>query len=440
MHPRPRSLAVVLSAASGALAAASSAANVVPTIWQNQSFFFSWDQTGVALPTPVTKQCDSIPITWNRGAATGPDPQAPYELHVFTSIQTSPLILTAEGASPSMNFTVPFPVDTQYQICMFDNQGATGGCQAVYTVVDGSTRCANEAPDPPAQLQVSANYSQGLLSRYGWPDQCTDITVTPQGGKPPYTFMVAPALHPPTVYTSHNTDPITWKVSLSWGSPFFLSLTDSSDPPLSWAHGPLHAGGNGGTACLDTNELLAVNNGGDDKKGVSVGVPIGTLIAGLFVGALLGFFVPFFIRRHHERNRTHLGGKRTILMSDDGHVQLGPPGRTNSEVTPYTMEPYRGGAAATTPRSVTSAAPRDAYSPSHHSATFPGHHTQLSTSSGGHGGTNQVYVIHQDAGRPPVSVIVAGSNADTQVQELPPMYAAPGGAERPYPREKGRRL
>ncbi|KZV95613.1 hypothetical protein EXIGLDRAFT_834215 [Exidia glandulosa HHB12029] len=420
------------------LATAASASNDVPSRWLNQSFFFSWDPVGAALPTPITKQCDVLPLSWNRGAARGPDPQAPYTIKVFNSITPQPLEIQADGVVTQYNLTIPFATGTQYQVCMFDSLGATGGCQAMYTVIDGRTACttAKAAPEPLQALTATANYSQGLLSTYGWPDQCSDITVTPMGGKPPFTFMVSPALHPPLVFTSNSSDPITWKVALSWASPFFLSLTDSSDPPMGWTHGPLHAGGNGGTACLDTDALfLSASPTPSSSKsgGVSIGVAIGTLIAGLVVGAALGFFIPFCVRRYKDRDTPHMISKRsTMPASDDSHLYMRSARSPSSHqtVTPFAMEPFS--PPPTSP-------PPMRHAPSTRSTSADNHHMQSHSASMSMGGQSQVYVIHQDSGRPPVSVVMAGGHG-MDVTELPPGYAAAGndGAPRPPPREKGR--
>lgn len=406
------------------LAATAASANIVPTKWLNQSFFFSWDPVGAALPTPVTKQCDTISINWNRGTGTGPDPQAPYTLSLFTSSLQQPTLLTADGTVSQYNFTIPFASGTQYQVCMFDSLGATGGCQAVYTVVDGRPSCGN-APPSLQPLLATANYSQGLLSTYGWPDQCTDITVTPQNGKPPYTFMVLPALHPPVVYTSNSSDPITWKVSLSWGSSFFLSLTDSSDPPLGWTHGPLHSGGNGGTTCLDTDALFSKPGNNNSKGGVSVGVVIGTLFAGLVVGGILGFLVPFFIRRHRERNATHLTGRRSVLGSDGILMRRKSSGRQHMTVTPFNIEPY-------TPPSAVQPLPVGR-TPSTRSTPLESNPHSMSPGS-------QMYTAHHDLGRTPA--VRANMAAEFPGNDLPPNYTASrnGAASQPppVPREKGR--
>ena len=68
-----------------------------------------------------------------------------------------------------------------------------------------------------------------------------DFTIKP-------SIQVAPALHPPYNITLPNQNSINWTVSLSWASPFFISLADSAGNM--WSNGPLHSGGGGTTACL----------------------------------------------------------------------------------------------------------------------------------------------------------------------------------------------
>lgn len=59
----------------------------------------------------------------------------------------------------------------QYQICMFDKFGNTGGCQDTYTVIPSPSTptCANVTFPP--QLSVTAVVDNGPMSQYGWIDQ-----------------------------------------------------------------------------------------------------------------------------------------------------------------------------------------------------------------------------------------------------------------------------
>lgn len=69
--------------------------------------------------------------------------------------------------------------------------GNTGGCQAVYTVIPPTSNPTCNNVTYPETLSVSATENLGPLSQYGWPEQCTDISVTPTGGTPPYTLTVS---------------------------------------------------------------------------------------------------------------------------------------------------------------------------------------------------------------------------------------------------------
>jgi hypothetical protein len=163
--------------------------NVVPYI--PQSFYFDWNDPTVPLPNPATGQCDTISIKWSRGDAQGyvalnladdlstyplrfyhrPNPVSPYKLLVHTSAVTVPYVIDA-GSDLKFNWTIPFTPGTQYHICMFDKNGATGGCQAIYTMypsLTNSTGCANLTL--PSALEVDGFVENGPLSRYGWIDQ-----------------------------------------------------------------------------------------------------------------------------------------------------------------------------------------------------------------------------------------------------------------------------
>ncbi|CAA7266812.1 unnamed protein product [Cyclocybe aegerita] len=260
----------------------------------NQSFFFDWNPPGQPVPIPTTEQCEVIHITWGRGNALGPNPQSPYYLLVYASTFTTPIVIPAGGNSGSLSFDwhVPFAPGTQYQICMFDAVGNTGGCQATYTVIPPrSTPTCSNVTFPP-RLNVQAQDHTGLLSQYGFIDQCTDVSVRPLNGTPPYTLTVAPALHPPYNITSENMKSINWTISLSWATPFFISLTDSNG--VMWSNGPLHSGGPGTTtACL--SEVLPSSL--SVKPAVAVGASIGTL----FMGILFGLLVSFIILENRKR-------------------------------------------------------------------------------------------------------------------------------------------
>jgi hypothetical protein len=147
--------------------------NVVPYI--PQSFFFDWNDPNFPLPNPTTGQCDTINIKWSRGAAQGPNPASPYKLLVHTSAVTVPYVIDA-GSDLKFNWTIPFAPGTQYHICMFDKNGATGGCQAIYTMypsLTNSTGCANLTL--PSALEVEGFVGNGPISRYGWIDQVKDL-------------------------------------------------------------------------------------------------------------------------------------------------------------------------------------------------------------------------------------------------------------------------
>ena len=99
-------------------------------------------------------------------------------------------------------------------------------------------------------MDIIGTVQNGPISQFGWVDQvwffvvwffraseknipvkCTDISIQPQNGTPPYTLtvryvtilhivvnltspQVAPSLHPPYNLTSDSMHPINWTVSL----------------------------------------------------------------------------------------------------------------------------------------------------------------------------------------------------------------------------------
>jgi hypothetical protein len=55
------------------------------------------------------------------------------------------------------------------KILQFDINGNTGGCQATYTVIPGTTTCSNVTF--PTTLDVVGKVENGPLSEFGWIEQ-----------------------------------------------------------------------------------------------------------------------------------------------------------------------------------------------------------------------------------------------------------------------------
>ncbi|KIJ45094.1 hypothetical protein M422DRAFT_67256 [Sphaerobolus stellatus SS14] len=425
--------------------------------WMLQSWFFDWDAPGSLFPVPVTAQCETIHITWQRGSATGPDGVSPYYLQIYTSNYAFPFILPA-GPDPKADVTIPFAPGTLYQICMFDSNGNNGGCQDVYTVYanpNTTTTCSNFTM-PTNTLSAKLESPAGPLSPYGWIPSCTDLSVTPQSGTPPFTLTIAPSLHPPLNITSNDMSPIKWTVSLSWSSSFFVSLVDAKG--ITWSAGLLHSG-SGDTSCL--------SGSGSNKLGISVGATVGAAVGGLLVGTALSilFMLLVFRRRNSARPmKRRISGMH--LGESEDHIEPYRFPRTSSALS---SPPAVDGTTFPSPVHISSTS-----HPGKHRSRMPSEYTSASvhtlgeehevdhdaftSSASGNGedpGTllqltpvirrpesgingmqthsrnpsrspsiagelNQVYVIHHDSGRAPVSVI---TSAGTEVVELPPGYS-----------------
>ncbi|PFH54750.1 hypothetical protein AMATHDRAFT_72516 [Amanita thiersii Skay4041] len=408
-------------------------ASTVPFI--EQSFYFDYYRSGEVLPVPVTTQCEVIHIKWQRGIATGPNPVAPYFLLVYTSNYVFPFTIPA-GNGLQFDWAVPFAPGTQYQICMFDSRGGTGGCQAIYTVIpstgSNASSCSN-VTFPLGPLDVNAEVSNGPLSQYGWIDQCTDIAVTPRNGTPPYYFTVAPTLHPPYNITSQDARTMNWTVGLSWASPFFISVIDSDGN--SWSNGPLHSGGFGPTKCL-----AASPSGGEVSPGIAIGAGVGGLAVGLFVGLVSSYL---FLRRRRKGYREPLLQFSSRSNSPAAHATFDNP--TTGMNSQYAVVPTAQSHASSNPSSgigSTHLLQQLSQGPAHYQiepfvmpVTEDGRLESVNshpvspvrplseapTSSGGEqvSPPSQVYVVHHDGGRPPVTVY---HQDGTQVIELPPVY------------------
>ncbi|KAL0950688.1 hypothetical protein HGRIS_007466 [Hohenbuehelia grisea] len=418
-------------------------------------------------------QCEPLHITWDRHSATGPSGVAPYTLQVFTSAYVFPFIIDA-GDGPSFDWLVPFAPGTQFQICMFDKNGNTGGCQMIYTVTNSSATCSN-ATFPLGPLDVEAHDSSGPLSQFAFVNSCSDISVKPVNGTPPYTLTVcsathgsfsvvfmacqiAPSLHPPRNITIDSSKAVNWTVDLSWASPFFISVADSASPMNFWSYGPLHSG-DGDTACLD------VKNSQQSSK--SPAPTIGAGVGGLVVGLLAGILATWFFNRRRTRRRGHMnftvhnsdspvplatefggghpgGGGVHYSSVPSGHMGEDSLGSTHHQAhgPHYHIEPFvlpserpnvldpPSSPQHTHPvlhRAPSSFAESiDARSPSATTAYHDpfgagagagGRPTSVATHAGPQ--PQSVYVVHHDGGKAPVTVYVQDG---AEVVELPPRY------------------
>ncbi|KAF8807676.1 hypothetical protein BYT27DRAFT_7189763 [Phlegmacium glaucopus] len=402
-----------------------------------QSFFFDWNPPAQPVPIPTTPQCQTINIKWERGTAVGPNPTAPYFLQVYTSTAIVPFVIPA-GSGLNFDWAVPFAPDTQYQICMFDSFGNTGGCQATYTMIPplSTPNCTNVTFPP--LLDVRATVDNGPMSQFGWVDQCTDISVLPKNGTAPYTLTIAPALHPPYNITSPNMSSMNWTVSLSWASPFFISLVDSGGSM--WSNGPLHSGGGGTIACL------AGNISSSPSGLVQPAVVVGSGVGGLVIGLLIGLAATYMLMRRSY--------KKKLLTDRFVDLASGSPHATGYAHLPHDFQ-YRSIPTTSTsginrPTSTPSAIARRMGSGSlqYHIEPFvmPGEDGRLAnearsptTFEGQHHGTGRpvimppepavspppqqqqshVYVLHHDSNIPPVTIF---HETGTEIVELPPRY------------------
>ncbi|KAJ7727178.1 hypothetical protein B0H14DRAFT_3169496 [Mycena olivaceomarginata] len=280
----------------GSLVATGSAEHVP---FLQQGFLFDYNIATQPVPIPITEQCETIHIEWSRHQI---------RLHhiLWSSIRRLGGALCAWDpvSSSSIKFAwwVPYlSIERELRVksIQWDSNGVPGGCQAMYIVIQNSTvanpTCQNITF--PALLDVEATVPDGPMSQYGWIDQCTDLSVTPKSGKPPFTLTVAPALHPPYNVTSNSMETIDWTVSLSWSIPFFLSLA-SADGQL-WSYGPLHAGGMGPSDCLAPGTMSASPSSKVHR--ITVGAGLGGAFATGIIGALGAFLRLYFRDRNRKR-------------------------------------------------------------------------------------------------------------------------------------------
>ncbi|KAF9465150.1 hypothetical protein BDZ94DRAFT_412504 [Collybia nuda] len=401
-------------------------------------FFFDFNKPGQSVPIPITEQCERIHITWGRSTARGANPVAPYFMQIFTSTLTTPFVIPV-GDGLTFDWDVPFAPGTQYQICMFDKNGLTGGCQAMYTVIQNSTTsqptCQNVTA--PVALEVDATVPGGPMSQYGFIDQvkfrCNLLVLfmrpmikhmivcnSPNPNKGivcthQYSPKVSPSLHPPYNITSNSVNPITWTVSLPWAFPFFISLS-SADGQM-WSNGPLHAGGFGPSDCLAPGSIPQKT-----ANKIVIGAGIGSVVGGLMAGVLCSYYYIRYRRSHTFPTRDQ---KLQLYQEVDEAGRPPPisegtdPGLTShsdsnlepqaAHITPYNTSPSAG---YTTEASKTRHRNPQGLASSTISSSWSGSSRQTTTTQ------TLAYVIHEDAGHVSYPQISEVGN----IVELPPRY------------------
>ncbi|KZS99264.1 hypothetical protein SISNIDRAFT_448139 [Sistotremastrum niveocremeum HHB9708] len=303
---------------------------------------------------------------------------------------------------------------------MVDSQGNSGGCQASYTVYPNPTIATNHTTNqttlvpatcgnltyPTQSLNVTGIDNNGPLTQMAWTDQCNDISVTPLNGTPPFVLTVAPTYHPPLNITSDSMKPINWTVTLGWAHQYYLSLVDSQG--LSWSIGPLHSGGNGLTDCLVLGgNSLGIRATLESRHNVSPGVAAGASVAALVVGIMIGGLTFWWI----AARRRPVPASRIVKRHSSVTSQTSQREHMNQYgITPYpsTPEPSTMSPDPSTSTDVISRA-----------ASPPGSPPAQVGRSLSERTAPQVYVVHHDGGRPPISVY---HTEGAEVVELPPSY------------------
>jgi len=276
---------------------------------------------------------------------------------------------------------------------------------------------------PTSAMNVDAAVVSGAFSQYGWVPQCTDIQVHPKNGTPPYSLTIAPTLHLPMNISSTTASPMNWTVSLSHGISFFISVEDSQGNV--WAQGPLHSGDNKDTACLN---IYHTGEGGNSSHlGEIVGAAAGGIVVGLVVGA-----VGILIFRRCRRSRRVLAHPQP--RKDSPELGMGIPreipaitsgGNLGPGGLEYIVEPFSIPGSSPSDPSVP-LLPAGSTSPPSSPPDALSASGSSNPSSGSRGARPNVYVVHHDGGRAPVTVY---TQEGAEVVELPPRYADGGSSD-----------
>ncbi|KAI0286745.1 hypothetical protein BGY98DRAFT_10946 [Russula aff. rugulosa BPL654] len=77
-----------------------------------QGFLFDWNPAGTTVPIPITQQCETLHITWERGSTSvGQNPTAPYYLQIFTSC-----VLSRDRSIPPLKFLAAHNHNSTYVV------------------------------------------------------------------------------------------------------------------------------------------------------------------------------------------------------------------------------------------------------------------------------------------------------------------------------------
>ena len=216
-----------------------------------------------------------------------------------------------------------------------------------------------------------------------------------------------------------------WTIDLSWSTSFFISVVDADFNY--WSYGPLHSGGDGPTACLAQGDPLESNScvtvlqslalsSLSYRTGISSGAAAGVGIGALFGGLLFGITGTYFLLQNRTRRGRHSvrGSSPDSFHTrehsgHDGHRPRMPMLSVNgshASRSEYLVEPFR--------------LPGD----SHNTLLYANSESPLTPATRLN---NQIYVVHHDGGRAPVTVY---HEDGTEVVELPPRYINEDGSIR----------
>jgi hypothetical protein len=244
--------------------------------------------------------------------------------------------------------------------------------------------------------------------------------------------------------TNFPSELVSFDDDQTHGLPFFISVTDAHGN--SWSQGPLHSGDNADTSCLDTgpryvsyslcSSFSLMGRSSSSRKSSTIPVAIGAGVGGILVGLLAGAFgILAFRRSRGSRSRKD---HREDLMRDS-QLSSGSQSRempaagittdmaAGSGQLEYIVEPFA------MPSGGPASPPSDPNAPllqggNVTSPTITSRADAVSTSDSseradpsGRRGTRNVYVVHHDGGRAPVTVYADGG---AEVVELPPRYPA----------------
>ncbi|KAL8293174.1 hypothetical protein RQP46_000868 [Phenoliferia psychrophenolica] len=179
------------------------------------SFFWDFvlDDSALAI-----KQCSTLQLstTANNGSSTQPKP--PFYFSTFGEGLEPEVQYASKSIGDTFQWTANLPVGTTFSLAMTDSDGNSGGARDPDTILAGSSSCTMAANSTTLSLVIDPSNNP-----------CSEINLTPTGGKAPYTAsLLAGTSGQYANATGLTGKTLHLKNAVPAGQEFWVLLTDST--------------------------------------------------------------------------------------------------------------------------------------------------------------------------------------------------------------------